>query len=193
MLVLTAVIALVYTGALTLIGQLAFPSQSNGSLIENGSGKVIASKYIGQSFTDAKGHALPQYFQSRPSATTNSNGDPMPYNAASSSGSNLGPTSPELLKLIRERKQAVAQREHVSLQDVPADAVTASASGLDYQISPEYASIQVNRVAKERGMSKAAVTILVKQYTTNRALGFIGERAVNVVELNLALDHMVKG
>lgn len=193
MLVLTAAIALVYTGSLTLIGQFAFPVQANGSLIENSSGKVIASKYIGQSFTDAQGSALPQYFQSRPSATTDSKGDAMPYNAAASSGSNLGPTSPELLKLIRERKQAVAQREHVPLQKVPADAVTASASGLDYQISPEYASIQVDRVAKERGMSKAAVTILVKKYTTNRGLGFIGERAVNVVELNLALDHMMKG
>lgn len=190
MIVLTLVIAVGYTGAITAFGQLAFSSQSNGSMIVNGRGTVIGSKYIGQSFTDENGNALPQYFQSRPSATTDSNGNALPYNGAASSGSNLGPSNPRLIKAIAERKQAVARLEHVDPDQVPADAVTTSASGLDYQISPEYAKIQIGRVAKARGLSAHTVEALVRHNTTGRGLAFIGEPGVNVLELNDALDRL---
>lgn len=190
MVILTLFIGIVYTGAVTLIGQFAFSSQANGSTITDASGTVIGSKYIGQSFIDSKGNALPQYFQSRPSATVDASGNASPYNGGSSSASNYGLSNPALLKTIAQRKAAVAKLEHVSPSRVPADAVTASASGLDYQISPAYAAIQVNRVAKARNLSVDRVSGLVGKCTTGRGLGFIGEPGVNVVELNAALDRI---
>lgn len=185
MVVLTLVLGVGYTLLISLIG-LALPAQANGSLLRDAEGQVVGSSLIGQSFTDADGEALPQYFQSRPSAA----GDG--YDAAASSGSNLGPNNADLVAAIEERRTAIADREGVAVSDVPPDAVTASASGLDPHISPAYAELQVARVAAERGLSDAEVRDLVAEHTAGRDLGFLGERRVNVVELNAALDGLAR-
>jgi K+-transporting ATPase ATPase C chain len=185
MIVLTLVLGVGYTLLISLIG-LALPAQANGSLLRDAEGEVVGSSLIGQSFTDADGEALPQYFQSRPSAA----GDG--YDAAASSGSNLGPNNADLVAAIEERRTAIADREGVDVSDVPADAVTASASGLDPHISPAYAELQVDRVAAERGLSDAEVRDLVAAHTAGRDLGFLGEPRVNVVELNAALDGLAR-
>ncbi|MDN8549763.1 potassium-transporting ATPase subunit KdpC [Microbacterium sp. NM3R9] len=181
MLVFTLVLGLGYTLVITAVG-LALPAQANGSLLRDADGEVVGSALIGQSFTDADGAALPQYFQSRPSAA----GDG--YDAAASSGSNLGPNNADLVAAVAERREAVAALEGVAVDAVPADAVTASGSGLDPHISPAYAELQVARVAAERGLPEAEVRELVAAHTAGRDLGFLGEPRVNVVELNLALD-----
>lgn len=181
MVVFTLVLGIGYTLLITLVG-FALPAQANGSLLRDTEGQVVGSSLIGQSFTDADGAALPQYFQSRPSAA----GDG--HDGGASSGSNLGPNNEDLVAAIEERRAAIADREGVSPEDVPADAVTASGSGLDPHISPAYAELQVARVAAERGLSEAEVRDLVAAHTTDRDLGFLGEPRVDVVELNLALD-----
>ncbi|OAZ44477.1 K+-transporting ATPase subunit C [Microbacterium arborescens] len=185
MVVLTLVLGVGYSLLISLIG-LALPAQANGSLLRDAEGQVVGSSLIGQSFTDADGEALPQYFQSRPSAA----GDG--YDAAASSGSNLGPNNADLVAAIEERRTAIADREGVAVSDVPPDAVTASASGLDPHISPAYAELQVARVAAERGLSDAEVRDLVAENTAGRDLGFLGEPRVNVVELNAALDGLAR-
>lgn len=182
-LVLTVLLGLIYPFAVLGVGQLAFNGNANGSMISL-NGKEVGSDLIGQSFSDKDGNPLPQYFQPRPSAA----GDG--YDPTSTSASNLGPNSPELAKLIQERRAAVAEFDGVDAADVPPDAVTASGSGLDPHISPEYAAIQIARVATERGLSTAEVTKLVDDNTQGRILGFLGEPRVNVVMVNLALDEL---
>jgi K+-transporting ATPase ATPase C chain len=179
LLVATAALGLVYPLVVTGIAQVIAPGRTEGSLVSRG-GTVVGSSLIGQAFTDAKGNPLPQYFQSRPSASD--------YDGKASGGSNLGPNSADLAKQIEQRRAAVAAFDHVRPADVPTDAVTASASGLDMGISPAYAALQVARVADERGVPAARVSGLVDQATVGRDLGFIGNRYVNVLELNLALD-----
>ncbi|MGN7949088.1 potassium-transporting ATPase subunit KdpC [Microbacterium sp. 22215] len=179
MLVLTLVLGVGYTLVVTGIGQLLLPFQANGSPLADDKGSAL----IGQSFTDADGEALPEYFQSRPSAA----GDG--YDGAGSSGSNLGPENPDLVAAIDERKAAIAEREGVSPDAVPADAVTASGSGLDPHISVAYALLQVPRVAAERGVPEQEVRDLVESRIQGRDLGFLGEERINVAELNLALDE----
>ncbi|WP_341940565.1 K(+)-transporting ATPase subunit C [Microbacterium sp. LWH10-1.2] len=179
MLVLTLLLGVGYTLLVTGIGQLLLPWQANGSALPGDKGSAL----IGQSFTDAEGNALPQYFQSRPSAA----GDG--YDAGASSGSNLGPENPDLVAAIQERKTAIAEREGVDPAQVPADAVTASASGLDPHISVAYALLQAPRVAAARGLSEQEVTDLVESRIQGRDLGFLGEERINVAELNLALDE----
>jgi K+-transporting ATPase ATPase C chain len=179
MLVLTLVLGVGYTLVVTGIGQLLLPFQANGSPLADGKG----SSLIGQSFTDADGEALPQYFQSRPSSA----GDG--YDGASSGGSNLGPENPDLVASIGERRAAIAARDGVAEADVPADAVTASGSGLDPHISVAYALLQVPRVAAERGLDEQKVRDLVESRIQGRDLGFLGEEHINVAELNLALDE----
>lgn len=190
--VVFTVIVIAYTFLMTGIGQLGMPGKANGSMIANAQGQVVGSSLIGQSFVDAKGDALPQYFQSRPSAASNPDldEDNVNYWAAASSGTNKGHQDADLLKSTTDLRQAIAKREGVSVKDVPADAVTSSSSGLDPNISPAYAAIQVRRVAKERGLSEDQVEALVRKNTTHRGLGFIGEDVVNVVTLNLALDGL---
>ena len=178
MLVLTLVLGVAYTLLVTGIGQLLLPAQANGSLLPDDKGSAL----IGQSFTDADGEALPEYFQSRPSAA----GDG--YDGNASSGSNLGPENADLVAAIEERKTAIAAREGVSPADVPADAVTASGSGLDPHISVAYALLQVPRVAEARGMSEQDLRAIVESRIQGRDLGFLGEERINVAELNLALD-----
>lgn len=184
MVVLTLILGLGYTALITLIGQVALPAQANGSLVRDASGEVVGSSLIGQSFTDADGAALPEYFQSRPSAA----GDG--YDGGASSGSNLGPENTDLISSITERKTAIAEREGVAESEVPADAVTASGSGLDPHISPAYASIQVDRVARARNLPVDEVRTLVAEHTQGPDLGYLGGSTVNVVELNLALDRL---
>jgi K+-transporting ATPase ATPase C chain len=179
-LVATVALGLLYPLVVTGLAQLIAPGRADGSLVEV-DGEVVGSSLLGQSFTDADGDPLPQYFQSRPSASD--------YDPLASGGSNLGPNSEELVALIEERRAAVAELNGVDPADVPADAVTASASGLDNGISPEYAALQVERVAAERGTPVEDVRALVDEATVGRDLGFIGDPYVNVLELNLALDR----
>ena len=180
-LVLTVLTGLIYPFAITGLAQLLFPKQANGSLIYKG-GKPVGSSLIGQSFDD------PKYFWSRLSDTS-----PMPYNAASSSGSNLGPTNPALLKAVQDRVDALRKADPDNKQPIPVDLATASGSGLDPHISPAAAEYQIGRVAKVRGMPESAVRDLIQKHTQGRFLGLLGEPGVNVLELNLELDSIRKG
>ncbi|KIC58033.1 potassium-transporting ATPase subunit KdpC [Microbacterium hominis] len=182
MLLATVVLGLGYTAVITGVGQVVLPAQANGSLVRDAGGQVVGSALIGQSFTDADGAALPQYFQSRPSAAGTG------YDGAASSGSNLGPENSDLVTAIGERQAAIAAADGVAVGEIPADAVTASGSGLDPHISPAYAKLQVARVAAARGLDPAVVSALVDQHTSSRDLGFLGEPCVDVLELNIALD-----
>ena len=176
----TVVLGLVYPLLMTGFGQLVAPSRAGGSLVRV-DGQVVGSSLTGQAFVDAAGNPLPQYFQSRPSASS--------YDGRASGGSNLGPNSPELIAAVTERRAAVAAFNGVPPADVPADAVTASASGLDPGISPPYAALQVPPVTAARGVPAAAVSALVAGATHGRDLGFIGAPYVHVLELDLALDR----
>lgn len=174
--VLVAVTGLAYPAVMTVFGQAVFPAQANGSLIEKG-GRVVGSALIGQQF-DA-----PQYFWGRLSATS-----PMPYNAAGSGGSNLGPLNPALKDQVKSRLDALKAAGTDLSQPVPVDLVTASASGLDPEISPAAADYQVARVARARKMADADVRRLVADHTSGRQFGVLSEPRVNVLKLNLALD-----
>jgi K+-transporting ATPase ATPase C chain len=178
--VLTVVLGVGYTAVVTGVGQLALPAQADGSLATVG-GQVVGSSLIGQSFQDSDGAALPEWFQPRPSAA----GDG--YDASASSGSNLGPENPDLVAAIEERRAAIAASDGVDPRAVPADALTASASGLDPHISPAYARLQVARVAEARDLPERRVADLVEQHVQARDLGYLGEPTVNVLELDIAL------
>ena len=186
MLVLTVVLGMAYPLVITVVGQVALPAQANGSLISiDGTpataGTAVGSTLIGQSGSGADGSPLPEWFQPRPSAA----GDG--YDAAASSGSNWGPENADLIAAIAERKAQIAEFNGVAAADIPADAVTASASGLDPAISPANALLQVPRVAAARGLTEAAVRALVESKITGRDLGYLGQESVNVLELNLAV------
>lgn len=183
MLVLTVAVGLAYPLVITGIGQLVFPWQANGSPVTSGS-QTVGSALIGQSFSDQKGHPLPKWFQPRPSGA----GDG--YDAAASSGSNWGPANPDLITAIADRRKAIAAFDGVSPGAIPADALTASGSGLDPHISAAYALLQVPRVAEARNLTNADVRKLVESKIQARDLGFLGEPTVNVLELNIALAEM---
>ena len=177
-LVLTVITGLIYPLVVTGIAQVLFPQQANGSLIVK-NGQAVGSQLIGQPFDD------PKYFWGRPSAT-----GPFPYNAAASSGSNLGPSNPALTDAVKARMDTLKAADPANTQPIPVDLVTSSASGLDPHISPAAAVYQVTRIARARGLDEAAVRQLVGQYTQGRDLGVLGEPRVNVLELNLALDAL---
>ena len=176
LIVMTVVLGVAYPAAVWGVGQVAFHDKATGQIISQ-DGKDVGSAIIGQDFKVKD----PQWFHGRPSA-----GD---YDGLASAPSNLGPSNPDLLTSIKERQQEIAKAEGADVSAIPADAVTASASGLDPYISPAYAALQVDRVAKERDLSTATVEALVETFTSGRQLGFLGEPKVNVLELNLALER----
>src|SRR5947208_3880426 len=176
LLLMTLITGVGYPLVVTGIAQALFPAQANGSLIVT-DGKPVGSTLIGQPFDD------PKYFWSRPSATR-----PFADNAGSSSGSNLSPTNPDLVKAVQGRVDALRAADPGNTAPVPVDLVTASASGLDPHVSPAAALYQVARVARARKLQPDAVRTLVERHTEGRQLGFLGEPRVNVLALNLALD-----
>lgn len=181
---LTLITGVIYPLVVTVIAQVAFPAQANGSLIVK-DGKAIGSELIGQPFDN------PKYFWGRLSATGT-----FPYNAfnaenlTASSGSNYGPLNPALMAMVQSRIDALKKADPTNAKPIPVDLVTASGSGLDPHISPAAAAYQIDRVARARGLDAAAVQKLVDQNTQGRDLGILGEPHVNVLELNLALDAM---
>jgi len=174
----TVVAGVIYPLAVTGLAQLFFPNQANGSLIIR-DGKVIGSELIGQYFDE------PKYFWGRPSATS-----PFPYNAAASSGSNLGPTNPALIEAVKTRVEALRVADPGNAALVPVDLVTASASGLDPHISQAAALFQATRVARARGLQESQVKELIARHTEGRQFSILGEPRVNVLKLNLALDDL---
>jgi K+-transporting ATPase ATPase C chain len=191
LLVFTVVTGVIYPVVMWGVAQGLFHHQANGSLVSF-HGRTVGSSQLCQEFTDAKGNPLPQYFQPRPSAAINPAANPkhdFGCDPTFSSASNLGPNNPVLIQAIKQRQKQIAAFDHVKISQIPPDAVTTSGSGLDPDISPQNAAIQVNRVAAARHVSPAAIRALVSQKTQGRILGFLGEPAVNVLQLNIALDQ----
>jgi len=191
LLALTVLLGLVYPLLVTGIAQLPFlRDRAGGSLARDGAGQVVGSSLLGQGFVDAKGDPLKQWFQPRPSAAGKAGWD-----GTSSSASNLGPSNPDLVKAITDRRAAIAAFDsvpghQVTPGQVPPDAVTASGSGLDPHISPAYARQQAYRVAAARGLDPGRVLALVADHVQGRDLGFLGEPRVDVLDLNLALQRL---
>ena len=175
---LTVVTGIAYPLAVTAIAKVAFPEEAAGSLIVK-DGKTVGSRLIGQNFS------APKYFWGRPSATA-----PQPYNASASGGSNLGPLNPALTQAVKGRIEALKAADPGNTRAIPADLVTASASGLDPHISPAAADYQVERVARARQIDPATLKAMVEKNTEERQWGIFGEARVNVLELNLALDTL---
>jgi potassium-transporting ATPase KdpC subunit len=178
--VMTVLTGVVYPLAVTGIAQLVFPRQANGSLIERDA-VIVGSALIGQPYSDAK------YFWGRPSATT-----PVPYDAAASGGSNLGPTNPALRAVVIARVAALRAADPAAPLEVPVDLVTASASGLDPEISLAAAKYQVARVARARGLKVEQVRAIVVAHMRGRTMGLLGEPCVSALDLNLALDALAR-
>lgn len=176
---LTVLTGVIYPLVVTVLAQTFFPKQAEGSLLTNGKGKIIGSELIGQQFTQ------PHYFWGRPSATS-----PNAYNAAASSGSNLGVNNPALVETVKARIEALKAVDPENKTPVPVDLITASGSGLDPHISIAAANYQLNRVAKTRNVSPEKIRTLIEENTESRQLGFLGEPRVNVLKLNLALDTL---
>ncbi|MCX2179964.1 potassium-transporting ATPase subunit C [Streptomyces sp. SKN60] len=190
LLVLTVVLGVLYPLAVTGIAQLAFPGKANGSEIKDTSGKVVGSELIGQSYQDLK------WFQSRPSNGLGANSVNTQYKIILSGATNRSGDNQDLIKWVTDAKAAVVKDNStadykVQPSDVPADAVTSSGSGLDPHISPEYAKLQIHRVAQRNHFTVAQVDKLVADHTDDRILGFIGEPRVNVLRLNIALKNLV--
>jgi K+-transporting ATPase ATPase C chain len=175
---MTVLLGIVYPLVITGVAKVAFSRQAEGSLIYQ-NGKLIGSTLIGQSFSD------PKYFWGRPSATT-----PQPYNGLASTGSNLGPLNPALLDAVKANAKALRDADPDNRQLIPVDLVTASASGLDPDISPAAAHYQAARVARARSLPLASVETLIKTHMRGRLFGLIGEPRINVLELNIALDRL---
>jgi potassium-transporting ATPase KdpC subunit len=189
LLVFTVLTGIIYPVFMWGIAQAAFNKQANGSMVSY-HGRVVGSSLLCQEFVNAKGDPLPQYFQPRPSdAILAGAKDDYGCDPRYSTASNLGPNNPTLVQQIKERQEQIAKFDHVKISQIPPDAVTTSGSGLDPDISPQNADIQVDRVAAARHVSPAAIMALVRQYTQGRTLGFLGEPRVDVLNLNIALDE----
>ena len=190
LLVFTVICGFIYPLVMVGIAQAFFHNKANGSLVSY-NGHVVGSGLLCQEFTDAKGNPLPQYFQPRPSAAVNPavktdyGCDPL-----FSSASNYGPTNPTQVQLIQQRQKQISAFDHVPISQIPPDAVTASGSGLDPDISPANAYMQVPRVAAARHLPPSEVRNLVAENITGRTLGFLGQPSVNVTEINIALDEL---
>ena len=181
LLVLTVVLGLGYPLVVLGIGQLALPAQANGSLVRV-DGEVVGSSLLGQSFADADGTPLPEWFQSRPSSSG--------YAGEASVASNYGPENEDLIAYVEAQRAAIAEFEGIDPADVPVDAVTTSGSSLDPHISPAYALLQVARVAEARGLDESELRALVQARIQGRDLGYLGEPTVNVLQLNVALAEL---
>ena len=181
LLVLTVVLGLGYPFVVLGIGQLALPAQANGSLVRV-DGEVVGSSLLGQSFADADGAPLPEWFQSRPSSSG--------YAGEASVASNYGPENEDLIAYVEAQRAAIAEFEGIDPADVPVDAITTSGSSLDPHISPAYALLQVARVAEARGLDVDDVRALVEAHIQGRDLGYLGEPTVNVLQLNVALAEL---
>ncbi|HEY3903012.1 MAG TPA: potassium-transporting ATPase subunit KdpC [Streptosporangiaceae bacterium] len=188
LLIFTVIVGIGYPLVIFVIGQAAFRNHADGSLVSY-HGKIVGSSLLCQEFVTAKGKPLPQYFQSRPSNATSGASNDYGCDPLYSAATNLGPNNPTLVGLIRQRQKEIALFDHVPVSAIPADAVTASGSGLDPDISPANAAIQVARVAAARHVSPAAIKALVAKYTSGRVIGILGEPVVNVLLLNIALDQ----
>lgn len=178
LLVLTVVLGLGYPLLVLGLGQALFPAPANGSLVRVDS-RVVGSSLLGQSWTDADGAPLPEWFQSRPSSSG--------YAGEASVASNDGPENDDLIASIEAGRAAIAEFEGVDPSEVPVDALTTSGSSLDPHITPAYARLQVARVAEARGLPEGDVRALVESHVRGRDLGYLGEPTVNVLELNVAL------
>jgi potassium-transporting ATPase KdpC subunit len=191
LLVFTVICGFIYPLIMLGVGQAAFHNKANGSLVSY-NGHVVGSGLLCQEFVDAKGNPLPQYFQPRPSDAIPSPAPKGDYGCdpTFSAASNLGPTNPVEIKDIETQQQAISAFDHVPVSQIPADAVTASGSGLDPDITPANAYIQVDRVAAARHLPVSEVRNLVTQNITGRTLGFLGEPTVNVLTLNIKLDEL---
>jgi potassium-transporting ATPase KdpC subunit len=189
LLVFTVLTGIIYPVFMWGIAQAAFHKQANGSMVTY-NGRVVGSSLLCQEFVYPNGNPMPQYFQPRPSdAVVSGVKNDYGCDPLYSSASNLGPDNPALVTLIKQRQEQIAKFDHVKISQIPADAVTTSGSGLDPDISPQNADIQVDRIAAARHVSPAAIMALVKQYTQGRTLGFLGEPRVDVLNLNIALDE----
>jgi potassium-transporting ATPase KdpC subunit len=190
LLVFTVICGFIYPLVMLGVGQVAFHNKANGSLVTY-NGKVVGSGLLCQEFTDAKGNPLPQYFQPRPSfAIVSGNKNDYGCDPLFSSASNYGPTNPTQVQLIQQRQKQISALDHVPISQIPADAVTASGSGLDPDITPANAYMQVPRIATARHLPVSEVRNLVTQNITGRTLGFLGEPTVNVLTLNILLDEL---
>jgi potassium-transporting ATPase KdpC subunit len=203
LLVFTVITGIIYPLVMVWFSQVALSGPANGSLISY-HGRIVGSSMLCQEFVDAKGNPLPQYFQPRPSfaivgwglkevkntyEVTGTGPDNYGCNPLYSSASNLGNNNPAQIQFVKQRQQQIAAFDHVPVSEIPSDAVTASGSGLDPEITTANAAIQVDRIAAARHISPAKVEALVKQYTSGRSLGFLGAPGVNVLLLNRALDE----
>jgi potassium-transporting ATPase KdpC subunit len=190
LLVFTVICGIVYPVVMVGFAQLAFHNQANGSLVSY-KGKVVGSSLLCQEFVDSKGNPLPQYFQERPSAASSSSiKNDFGCDPGFSGAANLGPNNSTLTTTVKQLQQQIASFDHVKISQIPPDAVTSSGSGLDPDISPQYADIQVNRVAAARHLPASEVQALVNSNTQGRNIGFLGEPRVNVLTLNIALDQL---
>ena len=185
----TVICGIIYPVVMWGVAQAAFKNQADGSLVSY-KGQVVGSSLLCQEFVDSKDNPLPQYFQERPSNATSGAKTDYGCDPGYSAASNLGPNSPTLLTTVKQRQAQIAAFDHVAISAIPPDAVTSSASGLDPDISPQYAAIQVARVAAARHLPAATVAALVSKYTQGRTLGFLGEPRVDVLTLNIALDAL---
>ena len=190
LLVFTVLCGFIYPLVMLGVGQVAFHNKANGSLVTY-NGKVVGSGLLCQEFTDAKGNPLRQYFQPRPSfAIVSGNKNDYGCDPLYSSASNYGPTNPTQVQLIQQRQKQISAFDHVPISQIPSDAVTASGSGLDPDISPANAYMQVPRIAAARHLPVSEVRNLVTENITGRTLGFLGEPTVNVLTLNILLDEL---
>ena len=189
LLAFTVLCGIVYPVLMWGVAQVGFKNQADGSLVSY-KGQVVGSSLLCQEFTDAKGNPLPKYFQPRPSNATSGAKNDYGCDAGYSGAANLGPNNSTLVTTVKQLKAQVAAFNHVPQSEVPPDAVTSSGSGLDPDISPQYADIQVARVAAARHLPASEVQALVDKYTQGRNLGFLGEPRVDVLTLNIALNEL---
>jgi potassium-transporting ATPase KdpC subunit len=189
LLAFTVLCGIIYPVLMWGVAQVAFKNQADGSLVSY-KGQVVGSSLLCQEFVDAKGNPLPQYFQPRPSSATSGAKNDYGCDPGYSAAANLGPNNSTLLTTVKQLQQQISAFDHVPVSQIPPDAVTSSGSGLDPDISPQYADIQVARVAAARHLPVSEVQALVSKYTQGRDIGFLGEPRVDVLNLNIALDEL---